>query len=96
MLQSDVQVSAVRFCGSVSCQGKKQAISPIQQSFANTGLENICEFSSLQDEFPARQNRESIRDKRELIPPFGPGTGKCLKTDPVAAMKHSVHAAVHD
>jgi len=42
----------------------------------------------LQDEFPAQQNRELIRDNRELIPPYQAGTGNCLKIDPLAAMKH--------
>jgi len=32
----------------------------------------------LQDEFPAQQNRELIRDNRELIPPYQAGTGNCL------------------
>src|SRR5271170_5735564 len=48
----------------------------------------MCEFSSLQDEFPAQQNRELIRDNRELIPPYQAGTGNCLKIDPLTAMKH--------
>jgi len=36
--------------------------------------------SSLQDEFPARDNRELIRDHRELIPPFGPKQGNGSKS----------------
>jgi len=51
-------------------------------------LENICELSSLRDEFPARQNRELIRDNRETIPPYQAGTGKWLRIDPLAATKH--------
>ena len=50
--------------------GKKQGISPIQPFSPNIRVENICEFSSLQDQFPARRNRELNRDNRELIPPY--------------------------
>ena len=50
-------------------------ISPIQPLFAKIRLENIREFSSLQDEFPTRQNRELNRDNREAIPRYQAGTG---------------------
>jgi hypothetical protein len=67
-------------------QGKKQGISSIQSFSANNCPENICEFSGLQNEFPARQNRESIRYNRETIPPYQGGTGKRREVDPRAHM----------
>src|SRR5271163_59638 len=45
-------------------------ISPIQLFSAKICLQNIREYSDLRDEFPARQNRELIRDNRETIPPY--------------------------
>src|SRR5271156_6246700 len=44
-------------------------------------LENMCKFSSLQNEFPARQNGELIRDDRETIPPYQAGTGNLLQKE---------------
>jgi hypothetical protein len=69
--------------GRIPCQqGKKQGISPIQPFSAKIRHENICDFSSLQNEFPARVNRESIRDNRELFPRFGleQGIGKTRRS----------------
>jgi len=77
MLQSRVQVSEIRFADEPRSllTGKKQGISPIQPFSVKIRLENICEYSYLRDEFPARQNRELIRDNMEAIPPYQAGTG---------------------
>src|SRR5277367_4546736 len=80
MLQSDGQI----FCSSIARQipanrEENKEFSPIRAFFGKIRTENMCEFSSLQDEFPAQQNRELIRDNRELIPPYQAGTGTCLK-----------------
>src|SRR5271168_5282462 len=89
MLQSDGQI----FCGSIARQipanrEENREFSRFGRFLRKSAPKTLCEFSSLQDEFPAQQNRELIGDNRELIPPYQAGTGNCLKIDPLAAMKH--------
>src|SRR5277367_6775881 len=79
MLQSDGRI----FCGSIARQipanrEENREFSRFGGFFAKIRAQNMCEFSSLQDEFPAQQNRELIRDNRELIPPYQAGTGNAL------------------
>jgi hypothetical protein len=71
----------IGFRGSIVWQsslltGKKTGISAIQPS---SRLENISDFSSVQFEFPARQNRELNRDNRASIPRIRPEQGLMQK-----------------
>src|SRR5271163_1431463 len=93
MLQSDGQI----FCGSIARQipanrEENREFSRFGRFFAKIRTENMCEFSSLQDEFPAQQNRELIRDNRELIPPYQAGTGNCLK--PIRSRRRCIYSAL--
>jgi len=81
MLQSDAQVSEIRFLARVfrrteipAYRKKEQGISPIQPFYAKICPQHLLNPQS-QVEFPARQNREAIHDNREAIPPYQARTG---------------------
>jgi hypothetical protein len=80
MLQSDAQVPRLWL---IPANSEKNSEFRRLTVLCEICLENICEFRSLQGEFPAQQNRELIRDIRELNPPYQAGTGKI---DALAAM----------